>query len=151
MAIIGIGANYGPGRDVSNDFLKNSCACVGWDEKEAPPAHAILRHLRPGDIIFIKSYSPNGGLTIKAVGVVREGKVRSFGNLGDGVPVRWAWQGKEKVGTLDDKWPVRTVAIYEEYNPDVQNRVMDLLLGRTENKTKQKVGGAYARRKKSTS
>lgn len=127
MAIFGIGAYYE--HDVSNDFLDQNCACVGWGEADAPPAHAILRHLRPGDIIFIKSFTPKDGLTIKAVGVVREGRPRSFGELGQGIPVRWVWNGEERVGKLDDKWPVRTVTIYEEYHPDVQNRVMDLLLG----------------------
>lgn len=127
MAIFGIGAYYD--HDVSNDFLEQSCACVGWPEQEAPPAHAILRHLRTGDIIFIKSFTPNDGLTIKAVGIVSEGRVRSFGNLGEGVPVRWVWNGEERIGRLDDKWPVRSVTIYEEYHPVVQSRVMDLLLG----------------------
>ena len=73
MAIFGIGAYYD--RDVSNDFLEQGCACVGWAEGDAPPTHAILRHLRAGDIIFIKSFTPNDGLTIKAVGLVREGRV----------------------------------------------------------------------------
>lgn len=77
----------------------------------------------------MKSFTPNDGLTIKAVGIVREGTTRSFDNLGEGVPVRWVWTGEERVGRLDDKWPVRTVTIYEEYHPLVQNRVMDLLLG----------------------
>ena len=89
MAIFGIGAYYD--RDVSSDFLKRGCACVGWAEDVAPPAHAILRHLRAGDVIFIKSFTPNDGLTIKAVGLVREGRVHSFGKLGDGVPVHWVW------------------------------------------------------------
>ena len=127
MAIFGIGAYYN--RDVSNNFLEQGCACVGWSEENAPPAHAILRHVRVGDIIFIKSFTPNDGLTIKAVGLVREGRVRTFGGLGDGIPVRWVWNGEVRLGRLDDKWPVRTVTIYEEYHPDVQNRVMELLLG----------------------
>lgn len=95
MAIFGIGAYYD--RDVSRDFLEHSCACVGWPEGDDPPAHAILRHLRVGDIIFIKSFTPNEGLTIKAVGLVSDGRVRSFADLGDGVRVRWAWNGEERV------------------------------------------------------
>ena len=132
MAIFGIGAYYHDrGGDMSGDFLEKGCACVGWPKAKAPPAHAILRHLRAGDIIYIKAFTPAGGLTIKAVGVVRKGRVRRFGKLGDGVPVRWVWNGpKERVGRLDDKWPVRTVTIYEEYHPKVQTRVMDLLLAR---------------------
>ncbi len=103
MAIFGIGAYYD--WDVSSDFLEQGCACIGWPEKDAPPAHGILRHLRAGDIIFIKSFTPNDGLTIKAVGLVKEGKVHSFSSLGNGVLVRWVWNGEEKIGRLDDKWP----------------------------------------------
>ena len=140
MAIFGIGAYYES--DVSSDFLEQECACIGRAEADAPPAHGILRHLRAGDLIFIKSFTPNDGLTIKAVGLVREGKVRSFGDkLGEGVPVRWVWSGEHKIGRLDDKWPVRTVAIYEEHHPDVQNQVMELLLGPVDNKPLKLSGG----------
>lgn len=37
MAFFGIGALYDRG-DVSGDFVVQGCACVGWDENEAPPA-----------------------------------------------------------------------------------------------------------------
>ena len=127
MAIFGIGAHYDS--DVSEDFLKRGCACVGWQEDEAPPAHGILRHLRTGDIIFIKSFAPQVGLTIKAVGLVLEGKVRDYPDLGSGVPVRWVWTGgEERIGKLDDKWPVRSVTIHEEHHPRVQAKVLELLL-----------------------
>ncbi len=126
MAIFGIGAHYDS--DVSSQFLEHMCACVGWAEKDAPPAHGILRHIRTGDIIFIKSFAPHVGLTVKAVGVVTEGKVRPYPNLGAGVPVRWVWSGEERLGKLEDKWPVRSVTIYEEFHPDVQTRIIQLLL-----------------------
>ena len=63
MAIFGIGARYEV--DVSSQFLARKCACVGWAEKDAPPAHGILRHVRTGDIIFIKSFAPQVGLTLQ--------------------------------------------------------------------------------------
>lgn len=129
MAIFGIGAHYGGTEDVSEDFIKEGLACVGWDEKDAPPAHGILRQLRTGDLIFIKSFAPQVGLTIKAVGIVTEGKIQSDANLGTCVAVRWVWTGEERIGKLDDKWPVRSVTIYEEYHPTVQSKVIDLLLG----------------------
>lgn len=126
MAIFGIGAHYE--NDVSGDFLKHKCACVGWQEEHAPPAHDILRHVRTGDIMFIKSFAPHVGLTIKAVGVVTEGRTRPYQNLGTGVPVRWVWTGEERLGKLDDKWPVRSVTIFEEHHPIVHARVIELLL-----------------------
>lgn len=74
-------------------------------------------------------FTPNDGLTIKAVSVVEEGRVRSFGELGDGVAVRWVWNGEDRIGRLGDKRPVRSVTIYEEYHPTVQGRVMELGTG----------------------
>jgi hypothetical protein len=130
MAIFGIGASY-DGIDVSHDFISNKAVCVGWKEQEAPPAHAILRQLRTGDLIFIKSWTPQKGLTIKAVGVVTEGKVREVYKLGVGVPVRWQWTGEERIGKLEDKWPVHSVTIYEEQHPEVQAKVIELLLDRS--------------------
>jgi hypothetical protein len=102
---------------------------VGWSEQDAPPAHAMLRLLRAGDVVFIKSYAPNVGLVVKAVGIVLAGGVRAVTDLGQGVGVRWVWSGEVRIGKLDDKWPVRSVAIYEEHHPDVQARVIELLLG----------------------
>jgi hypothetical protein len=130
MAIFGIGAHYDVG-DVTEQFVSGSLACVGWSEQDAPPAHAILRQLRTGDIIFIKSFTPQGGLSIKAIGIVMEGQVRDIESLGSCVPVRWVWTGHEHIGKLEDKWPVRSVTIYEEHHPTVQAKVIDLLLGRS--------------------
>jgi hypothetical protein len=127
MAIFGIGATYD--KDVSTDFIEQELACVGWDENDAPPAHSILRQLRTGDIIFIKSFAPQVGLTIKAVGLVMEGKVRNNADLGSCVSVKWIWKGEERIGKLNDKWPVRSVTIYEEHHPAVQKKVIELLLG----------------------
>jgi hypothetical protein len=98
MAIFGIGAHYDT--DVTQRFLSRGFACVGWDENDAPPAHAILRQLRTGDIIFIKSWNPQAGLTINAVRIVMEGRVRTVRSLGSGVPVRWAWSGEVRIGNL---------------------------------------------------
>jgi len=128
MAIFGIGARYDS--DVTQQFLSRGFACVGWKEEDAPPAHAILRQLRTGDIVFIKSWNPQAGLTVKAVGVVMEGRVRTVDSLGSGIPVRWVWSGEVRIGKLDDKWPVRTVTLYEEQHPQVQSRIISLLLDR---------------------
>ena len=126
MAIFGIGAHYE--HDVSADFIERGVACIGWSEADAPPAHAMLRLLRVGDVVFIKSFTPKVGLTVKAVGVVSDARVDAVPGLGRGVPVRWVWKGEERIGKLDDRWPVRSVSIYEEHHPAVQHRVLDLLL-----------------------
>ncbi len=127
MAIFGIGANY-DGEDMFSDFIDSGCACIGWRAEDNPPADAILHHLRTGDLIYIKSFTPALGLTVKAVGVVMKGLVEDRQGMGRGVPVRWVWTGEEHVGKVRDKWPVRSVTIYEEFHPEVQERVIGLLL-----------------------
>jgi len=55
MTVYGIGAYHGDDKDVSKTFLSEEAACIGWSEKEAPALHRILKHIRIGDIIYIKS------------------------------------------------------------------------------------------------
>ena len=126
MAIFGVGAHYD--EDVTDQFVNEGLICVGWSEDEAPPAHGILRHLRTGDIVFIKSFAPHVGLTIKAVGLVTEGKPRGVQDLRSCVAVRGVWRGEVRIGKLSDKWPVRSVTIYEEHHPEVQSQIIELLL-----------------------
>lgn len=126
MAVFGIGANYD--RDVSGDFIDRGLACIGYKEEDAPPAHDILRSIKTADLIFIKSFTPQAGLIIKAVGIVIDSRVTDVVGLGKGLPVRWEWKGEDRLGKLEDRWPVRTVTIYEEHNPEVKRRVIDLLL-----------------------
>jgi len=131
MAIFGIGAFYD--RDVSNEFITKGIACIGWNENEAPTLHNILRFLRTGDILYIKSHSPQVGLVIKGVGIVTDNQLNTYPNLGTGVKVKWIWTGYEEIGKiteLDDKYNVRNISIYEEFNKFVQDKVVSLLTGK---------------------
>lgn len=129
MTIYGIGAHYSSSKkDVTQDFVKNGLACIGYGERRAPGLHRLLKQIKVGDIIYIKSHPPNLGLYIKAVGVVKSDNIVEETNLGKGcIKVRWIWTGEEKIGKIDDKYNVRNITLYEEYNPDVQKKVLDLL------------------------
>jgi len=129
MAIYGIGAMYDGTNDVSGDFVRNQIACVGWSAQDAPALHEMLKYIKPGDIVYIKSHPPNVGLIIKAVGIVVGNQVVSNPNLGNGVPMRWIWSGEHRIGTINDKYNVRNLTLYEEFSFDVQRTVIDLLTG----------------------
>ncbi len=43
------------------------------------------------------------------------------------VKVKWIWTGNEHLGIVQDKYDGRDNTLYEEYNPEVQKRVVDLL------------------------
>ncbi|MGP8215680.1 MAG: hypothetical protein ACLQQ4_08975 [Bacteroidia bacterium] len=128
MAIFGIGAYFSGGQgDVSERFISEGLACIGWGEDEAPTLHEILRYIKLGDIIYIKSNPINQGLRIKAVGIVTDNNVIENSELGSGVRVRWIWTGLD-IQEIEDIYNVRNNTIYEEHNRDVQTIVLNHLI-----------------------
>lgn len=119
MAIFGIGARYG-NKDVSKDFIDNKVACIGWDINNAPSIHEILRYIKVGDIIYVKTAPIGKGLRVKAVGVVIDHKTHQNKNLGTCVSVRWIWNGYKNIGIIDDKYNVRNNTLYEELDNTVR-------------------------------
>lgn len=126
MAIFGIGATY-ENHDVSKQFIADSIACVGWTISDAPAIHEILRCLKVGDIMYIKTSPIGQGIRVKAVGIVIENTLEKKNNLGIGVSVKWIWDGYENIGRIDDKYNVRNNTLYEEHNKCVQTFVLNLL------------------------
>jgi hypothetical protein len=132
MAVYGIGAMYGGTDDKSEEFVRNGVACIGWEPDDAKAAHAQMKGIKAGDIIFIKSYAPNAGLHIKAVGVVTNAMFRKVtAALGYGVDVRWVPMpdGRIVLGPVEDHSDyMRRGSLYEEFNPDVIRLVLDVLV-----------------------
>ena len=125
MAIFGLGAYYQ--EDVTDEFVTNGIACVGWERADAPALHKMMAYIKVGDIIYIKSYPPDRGLTVKAVGIVVDDRVNST-DLGDCLRVNWIWVGNRELGKIQDKYNVRRNTLFEEYNPEVQREVIGLLI-----------------------
>jgi hypothetical protein len=130
MAVYGIGAMYGGTDDKSEEFVKREVAAIGSHPERAPGLHAQLAQIKAGDLMFIKSYAPQVGLWIKAVGIVTAPGVRRDDDLRWCIGVRWTWSGELKLGEIGDRCDlVRRGPLYEEFNPEVIRRVIDLLLG----------------------
>ena len=139
MAIYGIGARYGD-KDVSKEFISRGLACVGYEYEDAPSLHKLLNHIKVGDLIYIKSYPPNIGLIIKAVGIVIDDEVKTYRGLERGLKVKYVWKGNEVIGQLkEDPYNVRNITLYEEFNPDVQKKVIQFLLNSNYPKIKRKL------------
>ena len=129
MAIFGIGAFYE--EDMTDSFLSSEVACIGWSYKDAPSLYRLMRHIKVGDVIYIKSHPPTQGLIIKAVGLVLDDEIHQVEDVGEAcLSVKWIWSGQEVIGMTGDKYPVRNITLYEEMNPDIQRKVLDLLLSR---------------------
>lgn len=136
MAIYGFGASYGGSDDMTSDFIDANGAFVGYDEDEAPVAHAMLRMIEVGDIVFLKSFPPSIGLIIKAVGIVVQAGPIQHDDLGRGVGVRWIFTGdigggeNLRLGKMQDKADfTRGGTLYREHSPKVNGRILALLLG----------------------
>lgn len=136
MAIYGFGAAFGGSEDMTARFIEAGGAFVGYDRNEAPVAHAMLRMIEAGDIVFLKSVPPSIGLIVKAVGVVLQAAPFDDRELGWGVQVRWIATAKEagaeilRLGKMGDKADfTRGGTLYREYSPMVNGRILSLLLG----------------------
>lgn len=134
MSVYGIGAMYGKSIDKKEDFLINNCACIGWKEEEAPALHKMLRKIKVGDFIYIKSFAiSKKELRIKAVGIViKDGISEEEENkFGVGVTIKWLWDCGEKPKIIKVtegiyRNNVFNNTLYEEYNPCIQLEILKL-------------------------
>ncbi len=70
LRVWGIGANWG-NKSMVKEFLEKGYAGIGWYEDDAPSLYAMMREIKSGDIIYIKSFvRKNCTLHIKAIGRV---------------------------------------------------------------------------------
>lgn len=135
MAIYGIGAFQGQSRDVTQDFISRGIAGTDWPEADAPSIHTLLRHMKLGDVIYIKSFVRNvPELRIKAVGIVTDNRLRNRAGVGRTLSVRWVWRDPENPHRVadpgDPTFNTRSQTLYEEHNPIIARAVLRLLLAR---------------------
>ncbi|MDD3653118.1 MAG: hypothetical protein PHO01_02850 [Desulfotomaculaceae bacterium] len=132
MAIYGIGAMYEGKYDMTQIFIDNKCACIGWEPDDAPVLYSILRKVKIGDFIYIKSIViASKEIRIKAIGVIVDYNIREYKSChGHGVGVKWLWTGDERIHITEKMYRnnVFNNTLYEEYNHDIQVRVLDLSL-----------------------
>jgi hypothetical protein len=141
MAIYGIGAFYSDADEtnVSAKFIERGIACVGWSEEDAPAIHRVLKHIKTGEVIYIKAHPPGRTLTIRAVGIVEEETLSDFGELGWGLRVRWLWTGADTLQeATEERYNVRANTLYEEFSQTVQTRILDLLFSAFQAKAQAK-------------
>lgn len=138
MAIFGMGAFFDGDTDVSEDFLRQGVACIGWPENDAPAVHNLLTRVHAGDTLYIKAHPPGRDLTVKAVGIVTNNAIEDHdigggfaGRLFRGVRVRWIWQGNRIFHEeVNERYNVRNNTLYEEMSPSIQQGILALLLER---------------------
>lgn len=139
MAVFGIGAYFE--EDVSNDFIQRKCACIGYGKSEASSLYEMLRRIKKGDIIYIKSYQINGSIVnVKAIGYVIGRNIEEFNfpnsknSMGFGRKILWKkvfetnqdWI-KIPLSDEDKKNNVYNNTLYEEYSDIIINKLLNEL------------------------
>ena len=134
MAVWGIGAYYSGQNspDKTAEFLAQAGAFVGWDYRNAPSLHNMLKSIKVGDIIYIKSYTiKTKSLNIKAIGIVDDIATKTGTGLGTGIGVKWKKDFTPISVVLNDETFRNNVynnTLYEEFDLDIINRVIDALI-----------------------
>jgi len=127
MAIYAIGAYYD--KDVSKSFISEDIAGSGWSKADAPELHQFIKSLKVGDIIYIKSVSPNSkDIHVKAIGVIIDDEfITSSKIVSAGRNIKWVVIEKFKIPKPKEKNNVRLNTLYEEFHPDVQKEILNKL------------------------
>jgi hypothetical protein len=115
-AVFGIDAHEAEG------FVDRGVVCV----KGGSVSRGGFRCMKTEDIIFIKDFSPETGLSVKAVGVVLS-DYASEDEAGVCLPVCWAWRGCKQIEDFDEQRAMCDASFYEEHNITLQKAIIDLL------------------------
>jgi len=128
MAIYGIGAHFG--EDCSQAFVDKKVVGVGWEKETAPALLEMVKSLKVGDIVYIKSFSPSSpNIQIKAIGIIIDAElVESVDIIEFGRNVRWLNTLKFEVPKPKEKNNVRSNTMYEEFNPEIQKEILKKIL-----------------------
>lgn len=131
MAIYGIGANYSH-EDISEEFIAENIAAIGWDIQAAPDLHQMMKNMKIGDVVYIKSFSPSlDYFTVKAVGIIKDDDILSRDYLEGpdslgciGRNVLWLNTVAFKIDKPLEKNNVRNNTLYEEQHIRVQKIII---------------------------
>ena len=125
-------AFFGIDAQGSENLLEHGALCIDDSHKGTSVFPNTFRSIRADDIVFIKQFAPQSGLTVNAAGVAMSGYATED-DSGICIPVEWVWRGEQPIEIWGEEWnPHCSDALYEEYNIEVQRQIIDLMPGRFE-------------------
>lgn len=142
MSVYGAGAYYDC--DVAKDFLSKNCFCIGYEKEVASSLYEMLRRIKIGDMVYIKSFNQgkkgeSGRLYIKAIGFVVGQNIKPFyfpdgSDMGFGRKVKWVKDFSDREEWIEiDLNPEDRVnnvyanTLYEEYSSRIINYLIDII------------------------
>ncbi len=133
MAVWGIGAYYpGEQEDKAKQFVEKGRIIIGYGEEEHPDYYVMLRSIKPGDIVFIKSrFMLNKPMRIKAIGIAVDYQISEENGMDNrlGMKVNWIKDLTDQPidiekGKFNDG---STRTIYQEMDSKIINQIAELL------------------------
>ena len=100
--------------------------CLLCELNHDAQTHCLFRQLRAEDVVFIKEFTPQTGLVVRAAGVVKPGSFVA-GSKGGCVHVKWAWRGERHTVVPEDTDAARGAPFYAEFDLAVQREIIELL------------------------
>lgn len=100
--------------------------CLLCEVQQDTPFHSYFQHIRAGDVVFLKEFTPKTGMEILAVGVVSPGSLVK-NEAESCVHVQWAWHGMQHAVAAEDHDDSRSRPIYEEFDLAIQREILDLM------------------------
>lgn len=107
-------------------ILNHGVVCVDQSSEKEEGVLNTFRSIKAEDIIFIKSFSPQSGLHVKAAGVVLSGYPAATDSEVC-IPVEWVLRGEKLIEEFDEKCLHCGDLLYEEHNITVQREIIDLM------------------------
>lgn len=133
MAIWGMGSHFGGSENQIDSFLNENFVCLGYTKKTAPDLIDMMKEIKIGDIIFIKSFKIGSNLMhINAIGIVTEefkcsNSHKGYENCDNEIGVKWFVKEKLETVLVDDKYKQRKTSLFLEYNKDVQKIIVNAI------------------------
>lgn len=133
MAIWGMGANFSIKDNQLDNFIRENFVCIGWSEQEQPKYYELMKKIKIGDIIYIKSfYITTNPMKIKAIGVVTDtfknsNSHQGYENCDNEVKIKWLNTDLNEELPVNDKYKERKSSIFKEDNEEIAKRIIALI------------------------
>ncbi len=116
---------FGIDEHEASGFVENRMVCLPRTDDHTE-LHGMVSPIRNEDVVFIKHWTPQSGLHVKAVGLVQSEFAFEEGGAVC-LPVDWVWEGEKELETFDEALALSGQALYEEHNIQIQREIIDLL------------------------
>lgn len=127
MAIFAFGAQYGR-KCMVQSFFANKVVGTGWNDEDDIAGHTMIKSMKTGDIVYLKRASPGSAITVLGIGIIIDNNFRSEKDLIElGRNVLWLSTDQFTIDCPVEKLNVRYNTVFEEFNPDVQLKIIEKL------------------------